>query len=129
MYDPLAPFTGGGQYSFPADGSGGFAYRLQSPPSPDPANLGVARMGSAANGVNLGDFSLSVDLLAWNDKLDQAFGLLARVSNIGLGTTSGYFLHYNNAFHALVLEQTVNEAPAPPTPSPWSPWTRHSRIA
>lgn len=111
--DPLAPFTGGGQYSFPSDGSGGFAYRLQSPPSPDPAHLGVARMGAAANGVNLGDFSLSVDLLAWDDKLDQAFGLLARVSNIGLGTTSGYFLHYNNAFHALVLEQTVNEAPGP----------------
>jgi hypothetical protein len=84
-YDPIQA----GAWSFP----GGNSYRIQSAPSPDPANFGQGRAGSIKPG-NYSDFYIAVDLVGWDDNLHQVVGLLARVSTPGPGTTVGYmFTH------------------------------------
>jgi hypothetical protein len=61
----------------------------------EPGDLGATRVGAAAESVTFGDFRESVDIVGWNSSLEQGLGLAGRVSNVGLGTTDGYFLHYN----------------------------------
>jgi hypothetical protein len=90
-YDPLVGFGAGGAWSFPNG-----AYRIQTPtPSPDPGALGPPRAGSVIESDVYEDFFVSVDVVDWDETLDQAFGILARVNTPGLGTTSGYAFSYS----------------------------------
>jgi hypothetical protein len=89
-YEPLTGLGGpGGVYSFP-DGN---QYRIQALNNTTAA-LGPGRAGSIREDVSYTDFSVSYDITNWDDGLDQAFGALARVSQVGLGTTDGYAFTY-----------------------------------
>jgi hypothetical protein len=94
-YDPLMMYGSGASYTFPVLGAGNDGYRLMSNPSASLGMLGVARVGSYQGSQSFGDFRESVDVVAWNGQLDQGIGLAARLGNVGLGTSNGYFLHYN----------------------------------
>src|SRR6266536_5305800 len=80
-------------YSFPDDGFGGKAYRIQSPAPPIP-DAGPARSFSYRTNIYT-DFYAAVDAATWDNTLNQAFGFLFRASNIGLGTTDGYVINYD----------------------------------
>jgi len=73
--------------------SGG-AYRLQSGPSPSPATIGPGRAGSLRTTETYSQFSASVDIVGWDNSLDQIFGLITRVTTPGAGTTKGYGFTY-----------------------------------
>ncbi len=79
--------------SFPDDGLGGKAYRLESAAPPIP-NFGPARIGSRPL-VTYSDFTAAFDLIDWDNDLDQSIGLLFRTDTIGIGTTSGFAMNYN----------------------------------
>ena len=81
---PAVPFSTA-TFSFP----GGDTYRVQAAASPDPG-LGQARAGSLHGGTSYTAFRISVDIVDWDNNLEQDIGLLARVSDVGLGTTDGY---------------------------------------
>ncbi len=106
-YSPLAPFGAGAKVSFPNG-----AYRIQAPASPDP-QFGPARAGSLRKDVTYSDFQISVDVVAWDAALRQSIGLVARISNIGLGMTQGYTLNYNPQSGFLQMVAIVGEAPGP----------------
>ena len=90
-YDPLVTFGAGGEWTYPDGG-----YRIQTPtPSPNPGALGPARAGSIVQSDLYTDFFTSVDIVAFDANLDQAFGILSRVGTPGLGTTNGYALSYS----------------------------------
>lgn len=107
-YSPLAPFGAGAKISFPNG-----AYRVLAPASPDPAQVGPARAGSLRKDVTYSDFQISVDVVAWDAALRQSIGLVARISNIGLGMTQGYTLNYNPQSGFLQMVAIVGEAPGP----------------
>lgn len=92
-YSPLTILGAPVTFSFPNDGLGGKAYRLQCPAPPDSV-AGPARALSYHSDV-LSDFFAAVDLVSWDNELNQAFGFVFRGENIGLGTTTGYVLNYN----------------------------------
>ena len=83
----------GTTYSFPADGNGGKAYRMfvKAPPVDDG---GPARTFSY-KATEYGDFYEAVDVIGWDNSLNQAFGFLFHASNIGLGKTDGYVVNYD----------------------------------
>src|SRR5436190_12136740 len=100
-YEPLSGFGAGGTWTFP----GGNSYHLQAlTPSPDPGTLGPARVASILTNV-YSKFYISVDVLDWDDNLDQAFGILARLENIGLGTTTGYVFTYQAGDHDVSISK------------------------
>ena len=115
-YDPLAsvgqpPAT----YSFPNGG-----YRIEAPVSPDPENLGQARAGSYRADTTYTDFSVSVDLIDWDNTLPQYFGPTARLSDLGLGTTGGYaFFYFSESGHARLnrIDNELSSAPDQPDPT------------
>jgi hypothetical protein len=80
-------------FSFPNDGTGGKAYRIESP-APPIADAGPARTFSHRTNV-YSDFYAAVDLIGFDGSLNQAFGFLFRAENIGLGTTTGYVMNYD----------------------------------
>jgi hypothetical protein len=86
------PYYGTPTYTFPPDGSGGYAYRIQAPPTgADPFGLRNARAGSLRMQAAYNNrFSVGVDLLTCNTTWDQYMGMLFKLQNIGLGTTAGY---------------------------------------
>ena len=86
-YDPI---TGVGSWSFP----GGNTYRIQSGPSPNPSLYGQGRAGSIKPG-SFSDFYISADVVGWNDTVKQVFGVLARLQNVGAGSTTGYMFTYD----------------------------------
>jgi hypothetical protein len=61
------------------------------------------------------NFRETVDRVGWDPKLDQGFGLAARLRNLGLGASSGYYLHYNTLPGAsqgdLVIDRIDQEFP------------------
>ena len=81
--------------SYPDDGFGGKAYRIfiAAPPVGD---AGPARSFSYRTNI-YDDFYAAVDVVAWDNSVNQAFGLLVRADpgSIGLGTTTGYVLNYD----------------------------------
>jgi hypothetical protein len=99
----------GGTWSFP-----GGAYRIQLPPAPGDGAFGPARGGSINESDTYEDFFVSVDVVDWDETLDQAFGILTRVGTPGLGTTTGYAFSYST--HAdtgrssMDLSRVTNEA-------------------
>jgi hypothetical protein len=100
QYAPL-----GGSFSFP----GGNTYRLQAPISPNPA-FGPGRVASYLNNSNFSTFSISIDLVGWDDTLNQAVGALARLNSVGPGTTTGYALTYQPTQHAMDISRITSEA-------------------
>jgi hypothetical protein len=85
-YQPLQPLGAGGTWSFP----GGNTYRIQAAHTPSLGTLGPGRAGSVRTNLTYTDFNLGVDVVNWDNTVPQSFGLAARLSNIGLGTTNGY---------------------------------------
>lgn len=84
-YSPLAPLGAPGVFTLTNGG-----YRLRTAArSPDPLTYGAGRAGSIRSEVYT-NFYISVDIVNWDDTLPHAAGILARVRNPGLGTTTGY---------------------------------------
>lgn len=102
-YEPLAPLGAGGTFSFPTGG-----YRLQAAPSPDPATVGPGRTG-AFRSQTYTDFFVAADIVAWDDSLGQGFGVGARISNLGLGSTDGYIFVYTPASDFFTIQRLDNE--------------------
>ena len=98
--DPLSILgpSGTGSYLFP----GGNAYRFEHAPSPNPGSFGTARMSSLADGLySSNSFQVSVDVVTFDfigspTPALQGFGLLVHGSDIGLGTSKGIALLYEN---------------------------------
>jgi hypothetical protein len=87
QYNPFAALGAGNlvQWSFTNGG-----YRIRTTiPSPNNELAGPGRGGSLRSEVYT-NFYISVDIVNWNDTLRQAAGILARIRNPGLGTTTGY---------------------------------------
>ena len=95
-YDPISTYGGGAlgpqnTWSFP----NGNSYRLQAPVQPFDPLLGPGRVASTALGEQT-DFRIAVDIVDWDDTIDQnAIGLMARLADVGLGTTTGYLFTYD----------------------------------
>jgi hypothetical protein len=106
-YAPLDPFGPDTSYTFPDGG-----YRIVAPPSPNRAVLGPGRAGSFRQDVTYSQFYAAVDLVNWNNAFDQAFGLLARVTTPGLGTTNGYAFTYATQGPSIDISRVTGEAPA-----------------
>lgn len=101
---PLAGFGAGGVFTFPSGG-----YSISAPASPNPLALGPGRAASLRNDVSQTQFEVIADLVDWDTtKPNMVMGVLARVSNFGLGTTNGYGLVYTN--NSLVLTRITGEA-------------------
>ncbi len=83
----------GASYTFPDDGFGGKAYHILTPAPPVP-NAGPARAFSYRTNV-YDNFYVAVDVVGWDNSLNQAFGFLIRASNIALGQTTGYVMNYD----------------------------------
>jgi len=101
QYNPL----GGGTWSFPNGG-----YQITAAASPNPLVLGAGRAGSFPAG-SFADVKLNWDLVDWDDSLDQAFGGLLRLNEIGLGTADGYLLAYAPDTDLFVINRLDNEFP------------------
>lgn len=69
------------------------AYRLEAP-NPAVADAGQARATSYRADVAYTDFFVAVDIVDWDNRLDQGIGLAVRLSNVGLGQTEGYIIMY-----------------------------------
>ena len=98
------------EYTFPSDGQGGFGYRIQSEPPP----IGDAGPGRAFafHSTSYDRAVISADMISWKTGIDQAFGILFRANDIGLGTTAGYVFNYNVKNANLQLNTIANEAAA-----------------
>lgn len=96
-------------YTFPDDGHGGKAYRLQSKAPPALA-AGPARAFGYRSTV-YSRLVATVDVLDWLTGSDQAWGFLFHANNIGLGQTDGYVFNYNSAEGDLQLNRIAGESP------------------
>lgn len=87
-------------------------YRLTCPPSPAPALIGNARVASYRAETMMSDFVVVVDVVAWDNTLNQAFGLLARLqNNPGLGSIFGYSMSYQPVQKELEINRVTAERP------------------
>src|SRR5438876_7261582 len=104
-HDPIGDSIGGtyGSWTFP----GGNTYRLQA--SADLVGAGPGRIASTLTNV-YSDFYTTVDVVDWDDTLDQGFGILARLENVGPGTTTGYVFTYQELDHSVSISKITNEA-------------------
>lgn len=89
-YDPLvAVGASASGFTFPNGG-----YRLEASVSPNEGAFGPGRAASFRPDGVFSLFHVEVDVVNWEATLEQAFGSLARISSIGLGSTDGYGLIY-----------------------------------
>lgn len=95
-------------FSFPNGG-----YRIQTAPSPlpGPGGVGPGRAGSFRPESNYMDFYITVDIVNWDTNVNQAFGILARVKEIGLGTSDGYAMTWDAGGRDLDISVFTNEVP------------------
>jgi hypothetical protein len=110
--DPLADELVGappGSYSFPATDPG-HAYRMNRGESPSPEEFGNSRIGSYREDVRYTDFRIAVDVVDYDDSIDQDIGILARIFDVGFGETSGYALTYDTSEDAIYLSLLDFEA-------------------
>lgn len=106
-YDPIGSVFGSiATFSFPNG-----AYRIRTAPSPAPTQVGPGRAGSLRLDVTYTDFFVAVDVVGWDPSLDQAFGLLARVRQVGLGTTDGYAMTWAQDGQDIDITRFTNEDP------------------
>ena len=114
-YNPLGTAT----FSFITnDNFGGKAYRIQSAASPNASSGPGRALGYRTNVYD--DFYAAVDLVSWDNTLNQAFGLLFRANNVGPTTTTGYLLNYDPQQSAggrgqIQINAITNEALVEPT--------------
>ncbi len=104
--------SGFASYTFPADGKGGKAYRVQLLPTPTDVvgMLGPARSLSYWSNVTYtGRFAMSVEVLAWNNTIDQAFGPFWYGQNLQLGGACGYVFTYDPVAQELLVSRITNE--------------------
>jgi hypothetical protein len=115
QYDPIAQsgLGGVGAWSFP----NGNSYRLQSSVSPAPGVVGPSRVGSLRTDVSYTNFYMIVDVVNWDTNLDQAIGLVARVRQVGLGSTDGYSMTYQVADKNIQITSILDENPDPADPN------------
>ncbi len=106
-YAPLAALGAPATFSFP----GGSSYRIQSPPSPNAALAGPARAGAHRAGTVYEAFRVEVDLVAWNNGLEQDIGVLGSLGEVGLGTTNGYAFSYDTGGEGLYISVLSGEQP------------------
>jgi len=108
-YDPLGALGGPStSFTFP----GGNTYRIAAPARPAALQqAGQARAGALYSGTNYTDFYLEVDLLDWNNTIDHAVGLLARITTPGLGTTDGYAFTIQVQDTDISISRLTDEAP------------------
>jgi hypothetical protein len=90
-FDPVAGLgiAPESEFTFP-DG----AYRMVSFP-PAIGDAGPARTFAIREDQEFSDFYIAVDVLDWNNNINQAFGIFARAENVGLGQTTGYICNYD----------------------------------
>jgi len=107
------PYYGTPTYSFPADDTGGLAYKMYAPPTgSDAYGLRNSRVGSLRpDALYSGRFSVATDLLQWNAVWRQESGLLFFLQDVGLGTTDGYVATYSSGYQQLYISQITDEAP------------------
>jgi len=118
-YHPLKDFGAGGVFAV----SGGL-YRLSAPASPAPGLLGPQRIGSLRPERTYSRARVEAEITGWRTDINQAFGLIGRAANLGLGTTEGYTHNYNSVsgYHQINFVQgeqpirQVNESPFPLNP-------------
>lgn len=89
--DVLEAVGAAGVFSFP----GGNSYRMQGAASPNQDTFGPSRIGALRGEVTYTDFYQSIDVVNFDEALDQNIGMLARVKEPGLGTLDGYGFTYN----------------------------------
>jgi hypothetical protein len=108
-YDPISESGLGGvaTWTFP----NGNSYRIQTAPSPLPGTVGPGRAGSVVTEFTYASFYISVDIVNWDPTLDQAIGVMGRVSEIGLGTTDGYAMTYSVLDGNIDITRFTNEDP------------------
>ena len=98
-------------YSFPADATNGHAYRVLVPANPYYPQYGPGRAATYRPQTSYtGRFSLGVDFNAWNDTIDQDFGVLWYLTTPGIGSSSGYSCTYGPLDH-LRVSQITAESP------------------
>jgi len=89
--------------------SGG-TYTLWAKPSTLPSMIGPARLGSLVTGLDVADFTAGIDLLSWSStKNSPVAGLVARLGNIGLGSTTGYAMLYDAAGQEVDIVRLTGE--------------------
>ena len=106
-YDPLGGLGAGAKANFSVTSG---VYVIQALASPNPSAVGPGRAASLRNDANYTDFYISVDLVSWNDNLNQVIGILARLRETGLGTTDGYLFSYQTTAHDIQINRVSNEA-------------------
>ena len=77
-----------------------FQYHLSASPSPNPGLYGPARTAALppVTPYNFTNFYVSVDVVAWDNSIFQAFGLVARGKEFGTPKAAdGYLFGYANA--------------------------------
>ncbi len=87
-------------------------YRIQTAPSPLPSTVGPGRGGALRNDVVYTDFYATIDLVDWDETLPQSVGILARITDAGLGATDGYVMTYNFRGKDIDITRFTNEDPA-----------------
>jgi hypothetical protein len=92
-HNPLTIVGAPAVISFPPDGMGGKAYRINAP-APPVSDAGPGRALVFQTNI-YSNFYAAVDVIAFDNSLNQAFGLVFRAENIGLGTITGYIFNYN----------------------------------
>lgn len=68
--------------------------RMFCPPVPVP-DAGPSRAFMYLPEAVYANTYVAVDIVDWNDEINQAFGIFVRQDNIGLGQTTGYIINYN----------------------------------
>jgi hypothetical protein len=106
-YNPI----GAGSFTFPNG-----AYRIQSGATPNP-DFGPGRSGAIRpDAIYTTNFYVSVDITNWNDTINQSFGLLGRITDLGAGSTKGYAFTYDRGTTAtsgdVDISRIDNEAPS-----------------
>lgn len=111
-YKPLADL-GAASASYTITGG---TYRIASTESQLGA-AGPARAGATRPEL-YSTFCVMVDLVDWNPAEDSSFGILARISSIGLGTTNGYAFTFQGQDNDVQISRIDGEAPTSLSGSP-----------
>lgn len=103
----LEAFGGSVTHSFP----GGNTYRIQAGASPNAEMLGQGRAGSMRPDSVHSVFRVAVDIVGTDASLEQDIGILARVTNPGLGTLNGYSATFDTDESRAYLARVDGEIP------------------
>jgi hypothetical protein len=120
FYNPAFPGGycpyGGTTYTFPNDGSGGYAYHLDAAPTiwsvtgTDAYGVMNARGGSyLPTPTYTNRFKMGTDLLAWSTTGRPTMGLMWYVHDIYLGSTDGYCGTFSPNYRNIYISIVANE--------------------